>query len=62
MTFTSTISYQDRLRLRAIVRKYHLSHYPTDKLTDIECDKLIDAWGAETAGKMIKQAMDRGMF
>jgi len=62
MSFTSTISWPDRLRLRQIVKKYHLRHYPTDKLTDVECDKLIDAWGAETAGKLIKQAVDQGKF
>jgi hypothetical protein len=50
------------LRLRQIVKRYHLRHYPADKLTDVECDKLIDAWGAETAGKLIKQAVDQGKF
>ena len=62
MSFTSTISYQDRMRLRHIVRKVHLSHYPADKLTDVEVDKLIDAWGAETAGNIIKNAVDRRML
>jgi hypothetical protein len=62
MSFTSTISYQDRMRLRHIVRKVHLSHYPADKLTDVEVDKLIDAWGAETAGNIIKNAVDRRMM
>ena len=62
MSFTSTISYQDRMRLRHIVRKVHLSHYPADKLTDVEVDKLIDAWGAETAGNIIKNAVDQRMM
>lgn len=60
--FTTQLSAQDRDRLRLIVRKVHLRHYPQDKLTNYECDKLIDAWGPEIAGNLVKKAVDAGMF
>jgi hypothetical protein len=60
--FTSQLSSADRDRLRHIVRKVHLSHYPTEKLTNLEVDKLIDAWGPEIAGKLVKKAVDAGLI
>jgi len=60
--FTSQLSVADRDRLRHIVRKVHLSHYPQDKLTNLEVDKLIDAWGPEIAGKLVKKAVDAGLI
>lgn len=61
MSFMSELSLADRQRLRAIVRKVHLNHYPQHMLTNHECDKLIDAWGPEVAGNIVKKAMDRGL-
>jgi hypothetical protein len=60
-SFSSVLSVADRDRLRIIVRQVHLKHYPQDKLTNYECDKLIDAWGPDVAGRMIKAAVDRGL-
>jgi hypothetical protein len=59
--FSSVLSVADRDRLRLIVRHVHLRYYPQDKLTNYECDKLIDAWGPDVAGRMIKAAVDRGL-
>jgi hypothetical protein len=58
--FSSRLTYADRQRLRAIVRKVHLAHCPSDKLTDLDCDKLIDAWGPEVATTIIRHAVDSG--
>lgn len=58
--FSSRLTFTDRQRLRSVVRKVHLRHYPADKLTDLECDKLIDAWGPEVATDIIRQAVDSG--
>jgi len=58
--FTSVISDRDRERLRKIIRKVHFANYPTDMLTDYECDKLINAWGPKVAAYEIKKHMDRG--
>jgi len=60
--FTTQLSATDRDRLRVIVRKVHLRHYPQDKLTNFACDQLIDAWGPEIAGNLVKKAVDAGMF
>ena len=61
-SFSSMLTYGDREKLRHIVRKTHLRYYPTDKLTNYECDKFIDAMGAEVAGKMVKAAVDGGFI
>lgn len=58
--FSTQLSVQDRNRLRSIVRAVHLKHYPKHMLTTLEVDKLIDAWGPEVAGRLVKQAMDSG--
>jgi hypothetical protein len=52
-SFSSVLSLGDRRLLRQVVRKVHLAHYPADKLTDIEVDKLFDA--------MVKRAVDAGL-
>lgn len=59
--FTSILSEADRERLRAIVRKVHLQHYPAHLLTNYECDKLIDSWGPEIAASLVKKAVDAGL-
>lgn len=58
--FSSRLSYTDRQRLRLVVRKVHLKHYPTEKLTDLECDRVIDAWGPEVSTDIIRRAVDSG--
>jgi hypothetical protein len=60
--FTSQLTVADRDRLRAVIRNIHLRHYPKEKLTNYECDKLIEAWGPEVAGRLVKTAVDLGMF
>lgn len=60
--FTSELSVQDRNRLRQIVRKVHLKHYPAHMLNNYECDRLIDAWGPEVAGDMVRRALDKGLI
>jgi hypothetical protein len=61
--FTSQLTVQDRDRLlRAIEKKVDFQHYPTELLTDLKTDKLIDAWGPETAPTVLKQAIDRKIY
>jgi len=60
-SFSSVLSLEHRNLLRQIVRKVHLAHYPAEKLTNVEVDKLIDAWGPEVAGRMVKRAVDAGL-
>ena len=58
--FTTQLNLADRRRLRLVIRNVHLNHYPTEHLTDYECDKLIDAWGPEVAAQQIRDAMTLG--
>jgi len=50
MSFLNTLSLKDRNRLRTIVKKTHLKHYPTHMITN----KLVESFGEETIYKMLK--------
>jgi hypothetical protein len=52
--FATTLTYPDRLRLRAIVRKVHLAHYPSDLVTDLQADRMIDVIAPATAAYLIR--------
>jgi hypothetical protein len=52
--FATTLSYRDRLRLRSIVRKVHMQHFPTEMLNDYEADKMIDVIAPATAAYLIR--------
>tara|TARA_R110000796_G_scaffold15867_4_gene50200 strand:+ start:513 stop:701 length:189 start_codon:yes stop_codon:yes gene_type:complete len=54
MSFLNNLSLKDRKRLRTIVKKTHLQHYPTHMITDYEADKLVEAIGEETIYNMLK--------
>ena len=58
--FTTTLNHRDRQRLRAIVRKVHLQHYPGHLIDDLLCDRVIDAIAPETAAYLIRLNMDQG--
>jgi|TARA_R100001510_G_scaffold45916_1_gene42709 hypothetical protein len=52
------ISFQDRMRLRKIVKKVHFAHYPKDLITDKEADLFIESLLPETIYKLIKAGID----
>tara|TARA_R100000935_G_C2735586_1_gene123762 strand:+ start:354 stop:542 length:189 start_codon:yes stop_codon:yes gene_type:complete len=54
MSFLNNLSIKDRKRLRTVVKKTHLQHYPTHMITDYEADKLVEAFGEETVYNMLK--------
>ena len=54
MSFLNTLSLKDRNRLRTIVKKVHLKHYPTHMITNYEADKLVEAFGEETVYNLLK--------
>lgn len=58
--FSTTLSFQDRQRLRAIVRKVHMKHYPAELVTDREADRMIDVIAPSTAAYLIRLNMDKG--
>lgn len=58
-TFVADLSFQDLQRLRKVVRKVHMRHYPSALLTDHEADKIIEAMGPQTSETLIKIAVDK---
>lgn len=53
------ISFQDRQRLRKIVKTIHFKHYPKEFITDKEADKLIESLGPKVAQDMIKKYLEQ---
>ena len=58
--FSTTLSFTDLQRLRAIVKRVHLRHYPRHTITDYEADRVIDVIAPETAAYLIRQMVDAG--
>jgi hypothetical protein len=53
------ITFQDRQRLRKIVKKIHFKNYPKYLITDKEADKLIEALGPKVAEDLIKKYIEQ---
>jgi hypothetical protein len=53
--FAASLSWTDRQRLRAVVKRVHMKHYPTEMITDREADKMIEAIAPETARYLIER-------
>jgi len=53
--FSTTLSYQDRMKLRTVVKTIHMKHYPKEMISDYEADKMIDAIAPETAAYLIRK-------
>lgn len=60
MSFTKNLSPKDLERLRQIVKKEHLNNYPAEMINNYQADKIIDAIAPETAGNLIRMAVDSG--
>jgi hypothetical protein len=58
--FSTTLSWPDRLRLRAIVRRVHMAHFPSELVTDREADRMIDVIAPGTAAYLIRLNLDKG--
>ena len=56
--FATTLSYGDRLKLRSIVKKVHMKHYPSELLTDLQADRMIDVIAPGTAAYLIRRALE----
>ncbi len=57
----SQLKYEDLRRLRIVVKKVHMRHYPNEYATVNEIDKLSEAIGPEVAMKQLKEGIDRGL-
>jgi len=51
--FCTTLSWADRLKLRAIVKKVHMQHFPTELVSDLEADRMIEVIAPETVAYLI---------
>lgn len=59
-SFVAQLSWQDLQRLRGAVRRVWLRKgMPSSLVTDVECDKVIEAMGPATREKWLKQIVDR---
>jgi hypothetical protein len=52
------LSYRDLSRLRMVVRRVHMQHYPIDHCTDRECDRIIETLLPATAERLLKRLVD----
>ena len=53
------ISYQERQRLRKIVRKVHLKFLPDHLVNNKECDKLIESLSPMVREKLLKEYIEK---
>jgi hypothetical protein len=54
----ASLRYEDLMRLRAVVRRVHMKHYPLDHLTLENCDRIIETIGEQTAQRLIRKLID----
>ena len=54
----SELSFQDLARLRAVVRRVHMAHYPLEHCSDRECDRIIETLVPSTAERLLKRLID----
>lgn len=57
--FLSELSFQDRQRLRKVVKKVHMQHYPQEMITDREADRMIEAIAPETQRYLIERMWEQ---
>jgi len=57
--FLSELTFTDRQRLRKVVKKVHMQHYPTEMITDAEADKMIEAIAPETQRYLIERMWEQ---
>ena len=57
-----SLSYEDLRRLRVVVKRVHMSNYPTELMTDREADRIIESFGPDVAMKRLKAGIDEGLL
>ncbi len=61
MSIYSQIPLKDLQRLRIVVKNNHMKHYPKEKVTDKEADRIIESITPQTRDKLIRLAVDYGI-
>jgi hypothetical protein len=52
---------RDLIKLRMLVKSQHMKHYPKEKVTDHEADRIIEAMSEQAQTQLIKLAVDYGI-
>lgn len=58
--FSTRLKFGDLQKLRAIVKRVHLRHYPTEMINDYEADRLIDVLAPATQEYLVRRAIEMG--
>lgn len=58
--FSTSLTFSDRQKLRAIVRKVHLHYLPAHMATNRHCDAMIDVLAPETVAYLIRRTHEGG--
>ena len=56
--FLANLKHQDLLRLRTVVKRVYMQHYPTQHCTDREADRMIECIAPSVAERMLKALVD----
>jgi len=54
----AALSYDELQKLRRVVFRVHLRHYPLEFISDREADRIIETIGEATAQRLIKRLID----
>jgi len=57
-SFIGDLTRADLQRLREMTRRAYARHFGGRRLTDMECDDVIDAFGPEAAAEAVRAAVD----
>ena len=56
-----TVMLKDLMALRTVVKSQHMKHYPKEKVTDHEADRIIESLSEQCREKLYQLAVDYGI-
>ena len=61
MTMFTKYSIREINTLRTVVKSQHMKHYPKEKVTDHEADRIIESLSEQAREKLYQLAVDYGI-
>ncbi len=61
MTIFTKYSIREINTLRTVVKSQHMKHYPKEKVTDHEADRIIESLSEQAREKLYQLAVDYGI-
>ena len=61
MTIFTKYSIREIDTLRTVVKSQHMKHYPKEKVTDHEADRIIESLSEQAREKLYQLAVDYGI-